>query len=52
MTRRVAFWATKYVPKRTRVNFRNNRGERVSFTATKRVPQRVKVKFWTSRRKF
>lgn len=46
MAKRVSFWATKVVPKRTRVNFRNRYGERVSFTATKMVPKRVKVQFW------
>ena len=46
MARRVSFWATKYMPRKTRVNFRNRYGERVSFTATKKVPKVVKVKFW------
>jgi len=46
MVRKVTFWATKRVPKKTVVSFRNRYGERVSFTATKRVPKRVKVKFW------
>ena len=46
--KRVSFWATKYVPRKTKVNFRNRYGERVSFTATKRVPRKVKVKFWAS----
>lgn len=48
---RVSFWATKYVPRRTRVTFRNSYGERVSFTATKDVPRRVKVKFWAGSRR-
>lgn len=46
MAKKVSFWATKVVPKRTRVSFRNRYGEIVSFTATKRVPKRVKVQFW------
>jgi hypothetical protein len=44
----VRFWATKYVPRKTKVEFRNKYGERVSFTATKKVPKVVKVKFWAS----
>ena len=50
MAKRVNFWATKYVPRKTKVNFRNRYGERVSFTATKKVPKQVKVKFWASSR--
>ncbi|MBS3090166.1 hypothetical protein J4433_00160 [Candidatus Pacearchaeota archaeon] len=46
MARRVSFWATKKVPKRVRVSFRDKYGRRVSFTGTKKVPRRVKVSFW------
>ena len=46
--KRVSFWATKKVSRKTRVSFRTSYGERVSFTATKKVPKTVKVSFWAS----
>ncbi len=47
--RRVSFWATKKIPKKATVSFRDSSGRRVSFTATKRVPKKVKVNFWASK---
>jgi len=46
--KKVSFWSTRKVPKRVKVSFRTNTGERISFTATKKVPKRVKVSFWAS----
>lgn len=49
--KKISFWAKKYVPRKTKVNFRNKYGKRISFTATKKVPKIVKVKFWAGKRR-
>ncbi len=50
MAKKVSFWATKKVPKRVNVNFRDRSGRRVAFTGTKYVPKRVKVSFWAKKK--
>jgi len=50
MVKRVSFWATKYVPKKERVSFRDRSGRKVSFTGTKYTPKSVRVSFWASKR--
>jgi len=49
--KKVAFTATKKVPKRVPVSFTTRSGERVSFRATKKVPKKVKVEFYAKRKK-
>ena len=49
MARKVSFWATKKVPRRVNVSFRDRYGRRVSFTGTKQVPKRVRVSFWATK---
>ena len=46
--KRVSFGATKRIPRKVKVSFRDVHGERVSFVGTARVPQKIKVKFWAS----
>ena len=47
--KKVAFTATKKVPKKVPVSFTTKKGERVSFKATKMVPKKVKVEFYARR---
>ena len=49
--KKVAFTATKKVPKKVRVSFHTQSGKKVSFKATKKVPKKVKVEFYASRKK-
>jgi len=47
---RVSFWATKKVPKKVNVSFRDRSGKRVSFTGTKYVSKPIKVSFWATKK--
>ena len=49
--KKVAFTATKKVPKKVQVSFFRSSGEKVSFGATKKVPKKVKVEFYAKRKK-
>jgi hypothetical protein len=49
--KKVAFTATKKVPKKVRVTFSTRSGSKVTFRATKKVPKKVKVEFYAKRKK-
>jgi len=51
MVKKVSFWATKKVPKKVNVSFRDRYGRKVSFKATKRISVPVKVTFYAKRRR-
>jgi hypothetical protein len=48
---KIAFRATRTIPKKVSVSFETRRGQKVSFRATKQVPKRLKVEFYAKRKK-
>ena len=49
--KKIAFTATKKVPKKVPVSFRTKTGEKVTFKATKKVPKKVRVEFYAKPKK-
>lgn len=50
MTKKVSFWAKKYVRKPTTVRFRRSDGSIATFRATKIVPKYKRVTFYAKRK--
>lgn len=50
MVKKVSFWATKYIRKPTKVEFRRSDGSIAKFRATKIVSKPKKVTFYTRRK--